>query len=235
MRSKHMNIAVPICFFLTFIIVILIGLLASGGSVVAEPESAPVETERVPVEITEEHLPPPVIKAEIAARAEVKLLTAPPAKPAPEKVFLISEASPPAPEETPPVLEEIPPAFEEPPIAVAEAPMKAEVIPPAVEIEPPEDTVMTYLGQYYITGYDICVSCCGKTDGITASGAQAEVGRTVAANDLPFGTRLYIDGIGERVVEDRGGMSSNVIDVLCIDHPECYSITGTYDVYIIEE
>ena len=94
---------------------------------------------------------------------------------------------------------------------------------------------MTYLGQYYITGYDICVECCGKTDGITASGVHAEVGRTVAANNMPFGTRLYIDGLGERIVEDRGGMKDNVLDVLCNDHPECYAITGYYDVYIINE
>jgi len=73
------------------------------------------------------------------------------------------------------------------------------------------------------------------TDGITASGAAAAVGRTVAMNGVPFGTRLYIEGIGERVVEDRGGMSAQTIDVLCADHPACYAITGWYDVYWIEE
>ena len=105
------------------------------------------------------------------------------------------------------------------------------------ETELPQETEspMTYLGQYYVTGYDICVKCCGKTDGITASGTVATVGRTVGCNSLPFGTRLYIDGIGERVVEDRGGMKSIVLDVLCNDHPECYAITGYYDVYIINE
>lgn len=93
----------------------------------------------------------------------------------------------------------------------------------------------TYLGTYYITGYDICYSCCGKVDGITASGTKATVGRTIAApSNLPFGTRLYIDGIGERVVEDRGGsVSGNRLDLLCNNHSECYAITGYYDVYII--
>lgn len=107
----------------------------------------------------------------------------------------------------------------------------------SVQSEPSQETEpqMTCIGQYYVTGYDICVECCGKTDGITASGVLAEVGRTVAANNMPFGTRLYIDGIGERVVEDRGGMKDNVLDVLCNDHPECYAITGYYDVYIINE
>lgn len=94
-----------------------------------------------------------------------------------------------------------------------------------------------YLGSYKITGYDTCASCCGKTDGITASGTQATVGRTCAASaDLPFGTRLWIEGIGERVVEDRGGaIKGSRIDVLCEDHPACYAVTGTYEVYILED
>lgn len=94
-----------------------------------------------------------------------------------------------------------------------------------------------YLGTFKITGYDTCAACCGKTDGITASGTQATVGRTCAASaDLPFGTRLWIEGIGERVVEDRGGaITGNRIDVLCEDHPACYAITGTYDVYVLED
>ena len=65
---------------------------------------------------------------------------------------------------------------------------------------------LTYLGSYQIYGYDTCERCCLKTDGITASGTTATVGRTVAVNGIPFGTRLYIEGIGERIVEDRGGM-----------------------------
>lgn len=107
---------------------------------------------------------------------------------------------------------------------------------PSQEIESLQEAelTMTYIGQYRITGYDICIECCGKTDGITASGTVGVVGRTVAANNFQFGTRLYIDGIGERVVEDRGGMQENTLDVLCIDHAACYAITGYYDVYIIE-
>ena len=102
--------------------------------------------------------------------------------------------------------------------------------PPA----PPEPT-KTYLGTYYITGYDICYSCCEKVDGITASGTYATVGRTIAApSNFAFGTKLYIDGIGERVVEDRGGsISGQRLDVLCYNHSDCYAITGYYDVYLI--
>lgn len=94
----------------------------------------------------------------------------------------------------------------------------------------------TYLGRFYVTGYDICMDCCGKLDGITASGAVAQIGRTVAApQSIPFGTTLYIEGIGERVVEDRGGLvTGEHLDVLCANHSECYAVTGWYDVYIVE-
>ena len=94
---------------------------------------------------------------------------------------------------------------------------------------------MTYLGRYYITGYDICAKCCGKSDGITSSGAAATVGRTIAAGrEFAFGTKLYIDGIGERVVEDRG-VSNGKIDVLCSNHSECFALTGYYDVWLVED
>ena len=98
------------------------------------------------------------------------------------------------------------------------------------------EPVLRYLGEYRITGYDICVSCCGNTNGVTASGTQATAGRTCAAGkDLPFGTVLYIDGIGYRTVEDRGGgVNGGHIDVLCENHGECYALTGHYDVYVVE-
>ena len=106
------------------------------------------------------------------------------------------------------------------------------------EIEAEEaEAARRYLGQYKITGYDVCVHCCGKTDGITASGTQATVGRTCAAPpDIPFGTRLWIEGVGERIVEDRGCLGTSKIDVLCEDHPACYAITteGKVDVWIVE-
>jgi 3D (Asp-Asp-Asp) domain-containing protein len=64
------------------------------------------------------------------------------------------------------------------------------------------------LGTYRITGYSACVRCCGKSDGITADGTYAPAAkeRIVAApREIPFGTRLWIEGVGEVVVHDRGG------------------------------
>ena len=46
----------------------------------------------------------------------------------------------------------------------------------------------------------------------TASGVYPVAGRTVACNSLPFGTIVEING-HEYVVEDRVGLSGNVIDI----------------------
>lgn len=77
--------------------------------------------------------------------------------------------------------------------------------------------------EYVITAYCPCISCCGKTNGITASGVKAVQGVTVAAdtNKLPFGTKIYIDGVGERIVQDIGGaIKGNRIDVYFDTHQE---------------
>jgi len=59
--------------------------------------------------------------------------------------------------------------------------------------------------QWKVTAYCSCAKCCGKFDGVTASGKLAKVGY-VACNWLPFGTRLKI---GDKicVVMDRGAKS----------------------------
>lgn len=56
-----------------------------------------------------------------------------------------------------------------------------------------------------ITAYCACVKCCGKNaKGITAMGTRPVEGRTVAAaRSIPLGTRIHIEGIGWRIVEDR--------------------------------
>lgn len=57
-----------------------------------------------------------------------------------------------------------------------------------------------------VTAYCPCVKCCGKSDGITASGEKASPGM-VACNFLPFGTTVNIEGLGMYVVKDRGAKS----------------------------
>ena len=56
-----------------------------------------------------------------------------------------------------------------------------------------------------VTAYCACKICCGKdAKGITAAGTRPMQGRTVAASrSIPMGTRIHIEGIGWRTVEDR--------------------------------
>lgn len=92
---------------------------------------------------------------------------------------------------------------------------------------------MTYLGTYELTAYCACMSCCGKTDGITASGTQATARRTVGCNSLPLGTVISING-HQYVVEDRGGMSDNVIDIFFDSHEEALNFgRQSADVYLV--
>jgi 3D (Asp-Asp-Asp) domain-containing protein len=87
-------------------------------------------------------------------------------------------------------------------------------------------------GEFYITGYTpTCEHCCGKSDGITASGVVASAERTVAMHQtdmnnlgIEYGDSIYIEGIGERVVEDTG-CRQGVIDVACASHEDCYKVT----------
>ena len=90
-----------------------------------------------------------------------------------------------------------------------------------------------YLGTYSITGYTPkCAHCCGNTKGITASGVEAVIGYTVAADkSIPFGTTLYIEGYGYYVVEDRGNFGTNVIDIAAPSHDVCYDLTN-YGVHV---
>lgn len=64
---------------------------------------------------------------------------------------------------------------------------------------------------YEVTAYTAGAESTGKTPahpayGITASGERVKAGYSAACPpELPFGTRLRIEGLGERVCVDRGG------------------------------
>lgn len=73
-----------------------------------------------------------------------------------------------------------------------------------------------------VSAYCACMQCCGKTNGITASGTQATANRTIAASSTyAFGTKIEIEGMGTYVVEDRGGaITGNKIDIYFATHQE---------------
>lgn len=73
---------------------------------------------------------------------------------------------------------------------------------------------MTYIGNYELTAYAWTGNPC-------ANGNYPTCGYTVACNSLPLGTKVYIEGYGDYIVEDRGGMPNNVIDVYMGDHNTC--------------
>ena len=94
------------------------------------------------------------------------------------------------------------------------------------EVEPEREY---YTVQAKLTYYDACVKCCGKTDGITASGVKATAGRTIAAPpEYPFGQEIEIDG-NIYVVEDRGGsIKGNRFDVYVDSHQEAVNLGVRY-------
>lgn len=95
--------------------------------------------------------------------------------------------------------------------------------------------------QFTATGYCPCKKCCGKTNGITASGAKAQAGVTVAMpKGYSFGTKLLIkDTKGNLlnsgksyVVQDRGGAIKNKkIDIFFNSHAEALKF-GKRTVYL---
>ena len=85
----------------------------------------------------------------------------------------------------------------------------------------PSTTASTSGQIYKITAYCPCSKCCGKSNGITASGTKATAGRTVAASsNFALGTKLNING-HIYTVEDRGGaIKGNKIDIFVNSHSE---------------
>ena len=63
------------------------------------------------------------------------------------------------------------------------------------------------------TAYTSSFAECGKTDGITASGVKATQGTTIAADHLPFGTQVKINGHTYTVQDRFGGDYDYKIDV----------------------
>ena len=106
-----------------------------------------------------------------------------------------------------------------------------------------DDSTEIYLGEFKLTYYCPCVLCCGKEDGITASGTVATEGRTIAVDPsvIPYGSRLKVvfeDGSeAVYVAEDCGGsIKNNRIDIFVSSHSKALELgTNHGSVYLLNE
>ena len=76
----------------------------------------------------------------------------------------------------------------------------------AREDDAPEATITTI--NYCVAYFEVTAYTDFDGDGecdITASGTTTGPGTIAAPPEIPFGTRMYIEGYGEGIVRDRGG------------------------------
>ena len=109
------------------------------------------------------------------------------------------------------------------------------------QTELPGGLVAEYAGEFRCTAY--CTEkyrhICGEGHGITASGQPIQADVTVAADQalLPYGTVLYIEGVGVRVVQDKGAdVQGYHLDVAVDTHENAlaWSGYGEHRVWIIK-
>lgn len=92
------------------------------------------------------------------------------------------------------------------------------------------DSNLVSLGRFKLTSYCSCSRCCGKSDGITATGTKAKQGRTIAVDPsvIPYGTKVIING-HTYVAEDCGGaIDGNRIDIFFNSHKDALKFGVQY-------
>ena len=67
--------------------------------------------------------------------------------------------------------------------------------------------------KFEVSFYDNCYECTQNGNGQTASGEYTQEGVTIALpSDIPFGTQVYIEGLGWRTNQDTGGFIQYTTD-----------------------
>lgn len=104
-----------------------------------------------------------------------------------------------------------------------------------------DSLTLVYAGDFLTTAYccEKYPHICGEGKGITSSGARVTAGVTVAADTsvFPYGTVLYIEGVGIRVVQDTGSaIKKHKLDVAVPTHSEAlvWEGYGTHRVFIVK-
>ena len=123
---------------------------------------------------------------------------------------------------------------------VAEIEIEEEIIEEVIEVveevyyEPVQVYSNTEDWIFEVSYYCACYSCTQNGNKQTASGAYAVEGVTIALpSNIPFGTTVYIEGVGTFTNQDRGGYIEYTydqygntvmrVDVYLESHEECYS------------
>ena len=109
--------------------------------------------------------------------------------------------------------------------------LQTEVDKLTAELNAQTDLTLTYAGAFSCTAYcaEEYAHICGEGHGITSSGAKVQPGVTIAADTsvLPYGTVIYVEGVGLRVVQDTGSaVVGNKLDVVVNTHAEALSWSG---------
>ena len=132
-------------------------------------------------------------------------------------------------------------------ISTVQIPEAAPVSEEPVVVEEPteEPAIEPEWFEIEATAYCSCVKCCdgwalNRPNGIvyTANGAVAEAGVTIAADwdVFPPGTVLYIEGLGERIVQARGGAINDYdVDVYFDNHQDALEFGRQHlQAYVVE-
>jgi len=102
-----------------------------------------------------------------------------------------------------------------------------EIIDKVPKEEKQETEKVESLGNFTLTAYCSCSKCCGKNDGITATGVKAKQGETIAVDTkvIPYGSKVKIKG-NTYIAQDtmarwvKEKYDGKIIDIYFNDHCE---------------